>query len=58
MAKEKVENESSGRLGLSDSGRYASGRAGASSRDIDDDDDDDGGDRRYAGEGVVDDDDY
>lgn len=56
VAKEKVENESSGRLGLSDSGRYASGRAGASSRDIDDDDD--GGDRRYAGEGVVDDDDY
>ncbi|KAL1900237.1 hypothetical protein Sste5346_002548 [Sporothrix stenoceras] len=56
VAQEKVENESSGRYGLSDSGRFAPGRAGASSRDIDDDDD--GGDRRYAGEGVVDDDDY
>ena len=57
MAKEKVENESSGsRLGLSDTGRFASSRAGASSRDIDDDDD--GGDRRYAGDGIADDDEY
>ncbi|KJR80411.1 transcription elongation factor [Sporothrix schenckii 1099-18] len=57
VAKEKVENETSGgRLGLADSGRYAPGRVGPSSRDIDDDDD--GGDRRYAGEGIVDDDEY
>ncbi|KIH88637.1 transcription elongation factor [Sporothrix brasiliensis 5110] len=57
VAKEKVENETSGgRLGLADSGRYAPGRVGPPSRDIDDDDD--GGDRRYAGEGIVDDDEY
>ncbi|CAK7241377.1 MAG: hypothetical protein STHCBS139747_002838 [Sporothrix thermara] len=44
VAKEKVESENSrGRL---DSGRYPSGRAGASSRDLDEDDD--GGQRRYA----------
>ncbi|CAK7222412.1 hypothetical protein SBRCBS47491_004857 [Sporothrix bragantina] len=44
VAQEKVENENSrGRL---DSDRYSSGRAGASSRDLDEDDD--GGNRRYA----------
>ncbi|CAK7204171.1 hypothetical protein SEUCBS139899_006925 [Sporothrix eucalyptigena] len=55
VAQEKVESESSGRLGLSSSSRYGSGRAGTSSRDVDEDDD--GGNRRYAGDGIVDDDD-